>query len=89
MQTQHQIRFPFVTIEDVLVVDENTILVANDNNYPGSGGRSSEPDPNEVLLLKLDQPLDPRVGIDASAKTSYGLALSKRIQRQTRKKFWR
>jgi len=59
----------------VLVVDENTILVANDNNYPGSGGRSSEPDPNEVLLLKLDQPpnLDPRVGIDASAKTSYGL----------------
>jgi len=37
-------RFPFVTIEDVLVVDENTILVANDNNYPGSGGRSSEPD---------------------------------------------
>jgi len=48
------------------VVDENTILVANDNNYPGSGGRSSEPDPNEVLL-KLDQPLnlDPRVGIDA------------------------
>jgi len=31
--------------------------VANDNNYPGSGGRSSEPDPNEVLLMKLDQPL--------------------------------
>jgi len=40
----------------VLVVDENTILVANDNNYPGSGGRSSEPDPNEVLLLKLISP---------------------------------
>ena len=60
-------RFPFVTIEDVLVVDENTILVANDNNYPGSGGRSSESDPNEMLLLKLDQPLnlDSRVGIDA------------------------
>jgi len=31
-------RFPFVTIEDVLVVDENTILVANDNNYPGLAG---------------------------------------------------
>jgi glycerophosphoryl diester phosphodiesterase len=65
--SSNKFRFPFVTIEDVLVVDENTILVANDNNYPGSGGRSSEPDPNEVLLLKLDQPLnlDPRVGIDA------------------------
>lgn len=61
-------RFPFVTIEDVLVVDKNTILVANDNNYPGTGGRSStEPDQNEILLLDLDQPLllDPRVGLDA------------------------
>jgi glycerophosphoryl diester phosphodiesterase len=65
-------RFPFVTIEDVLVIDENTILVANDNNYPGSGGRSEEPDPNEVLLLKLDQPLnlDPRVGIDALSQNN-------------------
>jgi len=53
--SSNKFRFPFVTIEDVLVVDENTILVANDN-YPGSGGRSSEPDPNEVLLMKLDQP---------------------------------
>ena len=61
-------RFPFVTIEDVLVVDKDTILVANDNNYPGTGGRSStEPDQNEILLLDLDQPLnvDPRVGLDA------------------------
>lgn len=61
-------RFPFVTIEDVLVVDKNTILVANDNNYPGTGGRSAtEPDQNEILLLDLDQPLnlDPRVGLDA------------------------
>jgi glycerophosphoryl diester phosphodiesterase len=61
-------RFPFVTIEDVLVVDKDTILVANDNNYPGTGGRSAtEPDQNEILLLDLDQPLnlDPRVGLDA------------------------
>lgn len=28
--------FPFVTIESVVVVDSNTILVANDNNYPFS-----------------------------------------------------
>ncbi|CAA9328098.1 Glycerophosphoryl diester phosphodiesterase [uncultured Leptolyngbya sp.] len=60
-------RFPFITIEDVLVVDQNTILVANDNNYPGGGGRSEAPDPNEMLLLKLDQPLnlDTRVGLAA------------------------
>lgn len=60
-------QFPFITIEDVLVVDQNTILVANDNNYPGGGGRSEAPDPNEMLLLKLDQPLnlDTRVGLAA------------------------
>jgi len=48
-------RFPFVTIEDVLVVDENTILVANDNNYPGSGVPQNQT-PMRSLLLKLDQP---------------------------------
>ena len=31
--------FPFVTIEDVLVLDNNRLLVINDNNYPGSAGR--------------------------------------------------
>ncbi|MDJ0692845.1 glycerophosphodiester phosphodiesterase family protein [Mastigocoleus sp. MO_188.B34] len=57
-------KFPFVTIEDVLVVDENTILVANDNNYPFSVGRGPDIDNNEVILLELDQPLDldPRLG---------------------------
>ena len=50
--------FPFVTIEDVVVVDENTILVANDNNYPFSVGRPPEIDNNEIILLELDKPLD-------------------------------
>lgn len=60
-------RFPFVTIEDVLVVDEDTILVANDNNYRAVGGRPPEPDQNEILLLDLETPLDidPRIGRDA------------------------
>lgn len=59
--------FPFVTIEDVLIIDKNAILVANDNNYRSSGGRPPEPDQNEILLLRLDEPLDvdPRVGRDA------------------------
>jgi len=59
--------FPFVTIEDVLVLDEDTILVANDNNYPFSTGRSdTEIDNNEIIQLKLSEPLnlDPRLGVD-------------------------
>nr|MDJ0572986.1 esterase-like activity of phytase family protein [Pleurocapsa sp. MO_192.B19] len=55
---------PFVTIEDVVVVDENTILVANDNNYPFSQGREGDIDNNEAVLITLDEPLnlDPRLG---------------------------
>ncbi|MBW4694082.1 MAG: hypothetical protein KME27_20245 [Lyngbya sp. HA4199-MV5] len=52
-------------MEDVLVIDANTILVANDNNYPFSSGRSPAIDNNEIILLQLEQPLklDPRVGL--------------------------
>ncbi|MBF2063775.1 MAG: esterase-like activity of phytase family protein [Calothrix sp. C42_A2020_038] len=57
--------FPFQTIENVLVIDERTILVANDNNYPFSVGRPPAIDNNEIILLELDKPLnlDPRVGV--------------------------
>ncbi|MBK1987218.1 esterase-like activity of phytase family protein [Sphaerospermopsis aphanizomenoides BCCUSP55] len=55
--------FPFVTIEDVLVVDENTILVANDNNYPFSVGRGPDIDNNEIIMLELDQPLNLAPGL--------------------------
>lgn len=53
--------FPFVTIEDVLVLDENTLLVANDNNYPFSVGRDftgTEIDNNEIIQIKLAEPLN-------------------------------
>jgi glycerophosphoryl diester phosphodiesterase len=51
--------FPFVTIEDVLVVDNNTIVVANDNNYPFSSGRSATAaDNNEMIVLNLEKPLE-------------------------------
>ena len=57
-------KFPFVTIEDVLVIDANTIFVANDNNYPGMGGRgASIKDPNEMLWLKLEKPLNLAAGV--------------------------
>jgi glycerophosphoryl diester phosphodiesterase len=58
-------KMPFQTIEDVLVIDANRILVANDNNYPFSVGRPPAIDNNEITLLQLEQPLnlDPRVGL--------------------------
>lgn len=46
--------FPFVTIEDVDRVDEETIIVANDNNYPFSVGRQQgRADDNEFILLNV------------------------------------
>ena len=46
--------FPFVTIEDVDRVDEDTIVVANDNNYPFSVGREAgRADDNEFILLEV------------------------------------
>ncbi|WP_082803768.1 phytase [Anabaena sp. 4-3] len=59
---------PFVTIEDVLVIDEKTILVANDNNYPFSIGRPPAIDNNEMVVLELEQPLalDSRLGVTAA-----------------------
>lgn len=50
--------FPFVTIEDVLILDANTLLVINDNNYPGNGGRTlNGPDSTEFIQIRLDQTL--------------------------------
>jgi len=44
--------FPFVTIEDVLVLDNTTLLVVNDNNFPFSSGREfGVADNNEFILL--------------------------------------
>jgi len=56
--------FPFVTIEDVIVLDATTILVANDNNYPGTGGRGADvKDNNEFIWLKLATPLTLAEGV--------------------------
>ncbi|NET03138.1 MAG: glycerophosphodiester phosphodiesterase [Symploca sp. SIO2B6] len=62
--------FPFFTIEDVLVLDENSILVANDNNYPFSIGRAPNIDNNEIIEIKVDDSLnlDPRVGVAALSR---------------------
>jgi glycerophosphoryl diester phosphodiesterase len=55
-----QFAFPFVTIEDVFVVDKTTIGVLNDNNYPFSIGRHmgfKVPDDNEFIIVGLQKAL--------------------------------
>ena len=59
---------PFVTIENVIVLDSNRLLVANDNNYPFSIGRPPAVDNNEIITIQLSESLDldPRLGISAA-----------------------
>ncbi|MET9231784.1 esterase-like activity of phytase family protein [Lentzea sp. NPDC003310] len=57
-------RFPFTTIEDVTILDDRTIAVLNDNNFPSSSGRTpGKPDDNEFITIRLGANLhaDPRV----------------------------
>lgn len=52
--------FPFVTIEDVVVLGPTRIGVLNDNNFPFSIGRhvgAATPDDNEFILLDLNESL--------------------------------
>ncbi|PRY52951.1 hypothetical protein BCF74_12922 [Knoellia remsis] len=50
--------FPFFTIEDVELIDNRTIAVMNDNNFPATGGRSATiPDQNEYVEIRLGAPL--------------------------------
>jgi hypothetical protein len=60
-------RLPFYTIESVHVVDERTLLVASDNNFPFSSGRARsrsvdrsgplDADSTELILVRLGIPL--------------------------------
>jgi len=53
--------FPFVTIEDVDIVDAQHIVVANDNNLPYSSGRQlGRNDDNEFILLYVPELLAAR-----------------------------
>jgi glycerophosphoryl diester phosphodiesterase len=62
--------FPFITIEDVVVFDNHTIGVMNDNNYPFTIGRhlgAGLPDDSEFLISELDRPLSARWGSNPDA----------------------
>jgi hypothetical protein len=53
--------FPFFTIENVAMVDEDHIIVGNDNNLPFSGGRHFfRADDNELILLRVPELLRAR-----------------------------
>ena len=53
--------FPFLTIEDVAMVDEDTIILGNDNNLPFSAGRHlTRADDNEMVLLRVPELLRAR-----------------------------
>ncbi|MFC7384662.1 esterase-like activity of phytase family protein [Sphaerisporangium rhizosphaerae] len=52
-------RFPFQTIEDVVILDDSTIALLNDNNFPFSAGRTpGRPDNDEFITVRLSRPLD-------------------------------
>ena len=61
-------RLPFYTIESVHVVDERTLLVASDNNFPFSNGRARSrsldrkgplaADDTDIILIRLDASLE-------------------------------
>jgi hypothetical protein len=52
-------RFPFQTIEDVAILDDTTLAVLNDNNFPFSSGRTpGKPDNNEFITVRLSRSLD-------------------------------
>lgn len=49
-----RLAFPFVTIENVDVVDAEHVVVGNDNNFPFSSGRApGVSDHNEFVLLRV------------------------------------
>ncbi|GAA3515529.1 hypothetical protein FHR32_002620 [Streptosporangium album] len=57
-------RFPFQTIEDIAILDDRTLAILDDNNFPSSSGRTpGKPDDNEFITVRLSHPLqaDPRV----------------------------
>lgn len=50
---------PMESIESVRILDANTLVVVNDNNYPGGSAsrNKKKPDPNEFIRIRLPVPL--------------------------------
>jgi len=56
---QELFTFPFITPEAVWPDDARTLVLVNDNNFPGGGGRgpAGSKDGSEFIRLTLPQPL--------------------------------
>jgi hypothetical protein len=51
-------RFPYLTTESIQVLDRKHVVIANDNNYPSTGGRGpAVTDATEWIWLELANPL--------------------------------
>ncbi|SDB70798.1 esterase-like activity of phytase family protein [Belnapia rosea] len=60
-EARDRFAFPFFTIENVAVVDDEHIVVGNDNNLPFSAGRHlTRADDNELILLRVPELLRAR-----------------------------
>jgi hypothetical protein len=50
--------FPFQTIEDIVILDDRTLGIVNDNNFPFSSGRTAgQPDNDEFITIRLTDDL--------------------------------
>lgn len=59
--TDDVLQFPFFTIENVDIVDDQHIVVGNDNNFPFSSSREpNQQDDNELILLNVKSLLEAR-----------------------------
>ena len=53
-------RFPFFTIEGLVLLGDRSLGVLNDNNYPFSAGRTpGVPDNDEFIVIQLTNDLHP------------------------------
>jgi hypothetical protein len=53
-------RFPFFTIETLVLLSGQELAVLNDNNFPSSAGRDPQrPDDDEFIVIRLPRPLHP------------------------------
>ncbi|MTV36966.1 esterase-like activity of phytase family protein [Duganella radicis] len=52
--------FPMECVESVRIVDSRTLMLTNDNNYPGgsTSRNPKKPDNNEFILIRLPAPLN-------------------------------
>ncbi len=65
--------FPFVTIEDIILLNDRTIAILNDNNFPFSAGRTpGVADNNEYIEVSFDRPIASFIPAPGAAS---GLAL--------------